>query len=817
MVAHRGDLIALLLAILLLASYSYPQSSLSSDSLPKESDTYPLAGKVVNSITGKPVPRVLVRLPELQRAVLTDSEGNFSFNDVPADEVAVLAFKPGYFRADQPLAPDQFYVCNNSPYEFNVGPDMGTPILRLLPEAVVFGTVRGNMGRGLAEVLVSVLVPEHGKQQAQFRTVREDVATDFDGKFFISGLAPGRYYLRVRPGQASMRILQPKTAATQETYPTEVYFPDADAAGAAPLDLAAGQAREANFNLKLIRMDKAKANPSSPLRAETEQAASANTGRFQISGVLVDDLSGRPISQGRVAISEATRPYDSFAAVATAGDGRFSFSGLAEGKYILSAARDGEGYNFYDSHDALFTTGIVLGQGLDPGNLVFRLPVYSRLSGRITDEAGEPVHKARVQLYWTGTKYGVQSTNPWYLTETNEQGAYHFDVLLPGRYFIAVMASPWYAQRPAVSQAVQTDFYSSFSHNQQTFGTYMEQQGPSPLDVAYPVMFYPGTTEASAAIPVTLSSGEHLAADLTLKPVPALHISLSPGEAGDKEQKGIFEPAQIQVRLLNASPVDVPAETRMLPSGKIDITGIAPGHYRVKVHGVLNNRVQVLESGEIDVLSSGEKILDHEKPSVPLTANVQFEGTPDPSSNPANQYLFMSDSDSRNLYSIAVPAPGTFELQGSAEPGNYQLSMNGNISHFVKSVSATGATVNGNTVKIDGNGPVNLNVTVAFGGAIVTGVALRDNKPFAGAMILLAPLAPADAVLNKSLFKQDQSDSDGSFGLGAVAPGKYVLIAVENGWDLEWTNPVALRPYLSHGVVLQVEGTGKYNVNVSVQ
>lgn len=815
MVAHRKDLVALSLAILLLASPCYPQSSSSNDPIQRESETWPLSGKVVNSVTGKPIPRVLVRLPELQRAALTDSAGNFSFANVPSGKVAITVSKPGYFHAGQPLLPGKFYVRNNSPYESQVGPQTANLVLQLLPEAVIVGTVRGDAGQPLAGVFVNALMPAQGKQQqGRLWTVREDVVTGADGKFFLGGLAPGRYYLRLHPLQGAPVILKVKTAATEERYPLEVYFPDNDAAGAAPLDLVAGQVREANFNLKLIRVDRE--NSQSADRREPEPDALPKSGPFQISGVLVEQLSGRPIPRGRVAICDAGHPCDPFAAVVTADDGRFSFSRLGEGKYILSGSRKGQGYSYYDSHDG-FTTGIAVGPGMDTPNLVFRLPDYSSLSGRITDEAGEPVHKARVLLYWPGTRYGIQRVHSSFQAQTNEQGTYHFDALGPGKYFMAVMASPWYAQRPAASQHVQPAFYSFFSRDNPRSGTYLEDQGPSPLDVAYPLTFYPGTSEASAASLITLRSGEHFIADLALKPVPALHVFLSTSEAGDKEEAAKLESAEIQTRLWNGSPLDVPAETRILSSGQIDITGIIPGHYQVKVQTVQNNRVTVAEKGEMDVFSSGETILAHEKPSVHLTADVQFEGAPDLSLNPANESLFVSDFESPKLYTVSVPAPGTFAFQEPVEPGNYQLSMNSSSPHFIKALSASGATVIGNGIKIDGSSPVRVNVTVAFDGAIVTGVALRDGKPFAGAMILLAPLARVDPMLNRSLFKQDQSNSDGSFGMGAIAPGKYVLLAIENGWDLEWRNPGVLQPYLSHAVVLEVEEKGKYNVNVTVQ
>ena len=88
----------------------------------------------------------------------------------------------------------------------------------------------------------------------------------------------------------------------------------------------------------------------------------------------------------------------------------------------------------------------------------------------------------------------------------------------------------------------------------------------------------------------------------------------------------------------------------------------------------------------------------------------------------------------------------------------------------------------------------------------VDGVALRDGQPFAGAMIVLVPRDPAN---NSPLFRRDQSDSDGTFTLPNVVPGQYTVVAIANGWDLEWGNPAALQPYLKGGEAVQVSGRGQ--------
>ena len=78
-------------------------------------------------------------------------------------------------------------------------------------------------------------------------------------------------------------------------------------------------------------------------------------------------------------------------------------------------------------------------------------------------------------------------------------------------------------------------------------------------------------------------------------------------------------------------------------------------------------------------------------------------------------------------------------------------------------------------------------------------------------------LAPQDLHSNPALFRRDQADSDGSFTLNAVVPGRYTVVAIENGWDLEWADPEVLQKYLASGESVQIAPNGKTEVKVKVQ
>jgi hypothetical protein len=74
-------------------------------------------------------------------------------------------------------------------------------------------------------------------------------------------------------------------------------------------------------------------------------------------------------------------------------------------------------------------------------------------------------------------------------------------------------------------------------------------------------------------------------------------------------------------------------------------------------------------------------------------------------------------------------------------------------------------------------------------------------------MVVLVPNDPANHL---DLFRLDQSDSDGSFELRNVAPGQYTLVAIEDGWELEWERPEVIGRYLPGGIPVTVtESSGK--------
>jgi hypothetical protein len=217
-----------------LAAFSAQQS---------QKDQFKIEGIVVNSVSGKPLPRALVQCSG--GAVLSGAEGEFSFDGISAGRVQVNATKPGYF------APGATVQAAVSGAHMDVGPDTGPILLKLAPEAIISGRVTGKDEEPLegARVQVLTFVSQEGRRQLM---PGRGSSTDEDGNFRIAGLAAGRYYLEVQAGNVSRRILGARAANANESYPAVVFYPGtADLAAATPVDLAPGQRMEAEFSLAL--------------------------------------------------------------------------------------------------------------------------------------------------------------------------------------------------------------------------------------------------------------------------------------------------------------------------------------------------------------------------------------------------------------------------------------------------------------------------------------------------------------------------------------------------------------------------------------
>jgi protocatechuate 3,4-dioxygenase beta subunit len=509
--------------------------------------------------------------------------------------------------------------------------------------------------------------------------------------------------------------------------------------------------------------------------------APAGLGLYRIAGIVVNSITGEPVRHATVA-ALAVADSRTVETAESGEDGRFSLDRLPAAKYQLTASKRGFQTSFYNQHEA-FSTAIVTGQDQQTEDLTFRLVPSALLRGVVTADGGDPVEGARVALFLKTPAHSpagpiLQASS----TATDDTGAYEFANLAPGDYFLAVTAEPWYAlhrfsgnprQRPANDPAAA-------------------------LDVAYPITFFDSTVDEASATPIVLAAGGREEANISLHAVPALHLALDMPPPRYGAMEGLVTLPSLRQTVfgteMNADNAGPPGQAA---DGSIAFTGVAPGHYELQ-------QGDPPRVAELDATTSQQIAPDLGTPTVSVSVTVR-----NPSDAPGLYMNLQSvAAPHRVLPMQATPSPGASSFnQPSVPPGDWNLMVFGPGSQAaVISISVNGKIHPGNTVNVRDR-PLSVVATVSRGETRIEGFARKEMKGLAGVMVVLAPRDPSTF---SNLVRRDQSDSDGSFALFGVVPGQYTVVAIENGWDLDWSRPEGIARYLPKGVAVTItEASGQ--------
>src|SRR5262249_44983123 len=168
-------------------------------------------------------------------------------------------------------------------------------------------------------------------------------------------------------------------------------------------------------------------------------------------------------------------------AAVTDANGHFLIEGVEPGTYLLSARRAGYLDQGYAAHDPqVVGPPVKLNAGDRLSDINFKLTPQSLLYGKITDEDGDPVTNAQVdvlRLSYAGGRRQFASTG---YVISQDDGSFVVGNLSPGRYF--------------VSAALRAE----------------DQQGTiarKPLREAYVPTYSPNTADPAAAAPVEIAAG----------------------------------------------------------------------------------------------------------------------------------------------------------------------------------------------------------------------------------------------------------------------------------------------------------------------
>jgi hypothetical protein len=523
---------------------------------------------------------------------------------------------------------------------------------------------------------------------------------------------------------------------------------------------------------------------SLPSLAQTTPAAhAATTGGYRIAGTVVNAVTGEPV-RGATVAALAVADSHTVSTVETGEDGRFALPGLAPAKYQLTASRRGFRTTYFDEHQE-YSSAIVTGPDQDTEHLTFRLTPGGVIRGVVLTDGGDPVDDARVLLFRkTSAGHYRPRMSQAEGTTTDDTGTYEFANLVPGEYTVAVIAEPWYAdnrapkgKRPDTEDGPETN---------------------AALDVAYSVTYFDSTTEEASATPLVVTGGSRQEADITLHAVPALHIQVQTPRKPD----GSIARAELQQTIFGVPVTAVSGGFfDAMESGSTVFRGVAPGQYE-------------LTQGDPPRITELDATASQQVDPTVGAVSVTISGTVRSTSGtfPANAMIMLVPADWAHRMNV-IPTPcthGVFNFQ-SVPPGEWEIQVgstgapNGGLL-AVAATTVDGATHAGSGITVRDR-PMTIQAIVSQGTTEVQGFARSDGKGVAGVMVVLAPKNLGGL---QSLARRDQSDSDGSFSLRNVVPGQYTVLAIQDGWDLDWSDPQVINRYLPGGVAVTVsDNAGK--------
>ena len=163
-----------------------------------------------------------------------------------------------------------------------------------------------------------------------------------------------------------------------------------------------------------------------------------------IAGTVVKEPGSQPLKKVLVQVIAENQKEGGNYTASTDADGHFHIENVVPGRYRIFIERAGfVGVNEHGLKSDVNVFTVQAGQPVE--DLLFRMLPTAVISGRITDEDGDPMSGVRVVAQ---KKKPGKSTRESVGTEgTNDLGEYRIAGLFPGQYWIVAMPAPDFRRR----------------------------------------------------------------------------------------------------------------------------------------------------------------------------------------------------------------------------------------------------------------------------------------------------------------------------------------------------------------------------------
>ncbi len=501
------------------------------------------------------------------------------------------------------------------------------------------------------------------------------------------------------------------------------------------------------------------------------------TGTSVVRGRLVSATTGEPLRKARVSLSSVTDP------VFTDNEGRFAFTNLAAGRYTLSARKTGYAATTFGAGrpgSPPISIDVAAGSVID--GIEVRMPRGAAISGRITDQFGDPVEMAAVFARRIVHAGGRIDTVVQASTATDDLGEYRLGGLPAGSFVVSAVLPN---SRSAVFVSISGMTPGTAISGSLTSGTIAMSPGTvttinsgQPPDPTY----YPGVPGLSRAQAIPLRAGEEASSiDFTVTPVKLATVSIALVDSKGDPAQGVASLSRIDESGLGSAGRLVPG-----PRGNRMKMTLEPGEWTIYVRGDHSAGMARFSVGSDDVsmtvpLTPGGSIRGRvvwDGTSLPPNAGVEIDAVP---VEPA-----MAGAPAMSTVGAMRP-DGTFAISGllglrelrvkSAPPGWLLKAL---VLEGRSLIDAPIALKDGEIV--DGVQVVLTNRLSTLKGTVTDAA----RTPVRDSSVLIFPEDAALQQRARSLARWVRPNQAGEFVADDLLPGAYLAVAVGDVDESRW-------------------------------
>jgi protocatechuate 3,4-dioxygenase beta subunit len=495
--------------------------------------------------------------------------------------------------------------------------------------------------------------------------------------------------------------------------------------------------------------------PAQPAASTPEKALCAVEGR------VFSAATGAPLKKAAVWLEtfSPTRGVNGSPTVAgpsatTDANGHFLLDGVEPGSYLLSAQRTG----YLDQGYGARTPQVVgpplkLSAGDRLSGVTFTLTPQSLLYGKVTDEDGDPVPSAQVEVLHVSYAGGRRQFANTAAVASQDDGSFVVGNLSPGRYYVSAALRN---EVPGLGK---------------------------PAREAYVTTYLSNTADPAAAAPVEIAAGAEVRGiEIRLRKSRVFHIRGRVINTADGTPAG-----RVSLRLVPRGETVVPQTdvgTNAVSDGRFEFEGVLPGAYILESADSFMLAMVDSQSGTparmvpplvgrvfVNVTDS-----DVEDLQMPVGEGAIVTGTVTGVSSPAERPVvtLVRAGSGRDAKNTAQCTPdGAFHLRHLV-PAIYSLDVALPKGAYVKSVKFAGRDVTNADIDLTSGAGGTMEIVVSKNGGEISGVVRDANgDPARGATVQLWPADGEGATAVKS-------DENGAFHFLGLPPAGYRVAAFED-------------------------------------